>query len=622
MYICQKRKTLKTNTLILFTCLFTNYLFGQCDTFPVLEIGNDTTLCQGTSITYNLPPGYDTYEWSTGTIGTSITVNSPTTIWLQVGNVSPNLVTNGDFEAGNTGFSSAYIYGTGGTYGLLSSEGQYAIATSPNATHINFSNCIDHTPTGVGNMLVANGSGVPNTSVWCQTITVDPNTDYLFSAWFMNALNDPNVSNLQFYVNDIQIGSVFSTSPTGCIWAEFNEIWNSGSSTTADLCIRNQNTSTGGNDFAIDDITFRAVCVQYDSIIVSYDPLAISIASDLTFCENESESLTVTSTIPGTTFTWEDGSTGSTFTPTTSGNYSVSSISTQGCVVSDSANVTIVPMPWAIDSIETGPTNCGTQNGYVVVYTNGTFLDPPVYTWSGPGAGSSNQINASVWTDLPVGWYYLSIESNGCYLYDSTEVISLNPPVANFTSSIYEGCSPLEVTFTNNSQSATSYTWIFGNGNSQTTATSDAQTQVYSSNATVFLIANQNTCSDTFSLDLIVNTCGCTDPTALNFNPLANVSDGSCTYPFPTVEVFNVITPDGNGQNDEFFVKATNATEITLKIVNRWGNVILDQVGLNPIWDGKVNGQVASEGVYFYTYSVKGINNETIEGHGFVELIK
>jgi gliding motility-associated-like protein len=178
------------------------------------------------------------------------------------------------------------------------------------------------------------------------------------------------------------------------------------------------------------------------------------------------------------------------------------------------------------------------------------------------------------------------------------------------------------VTFTNNSQSANSYTWIFGNGNTQNTATNDAQTQVYSSNATVFLIANQNTCSDTFSLNLVVNTCGCTDPTALNYNPLANVSDGSCLYPFPTVEVFNVITPDGNGQNDLFFVNATNATEITLKIVNRWGNKILEETSLNPTWDGKVNGQLASEGVYFYTYSVKGINNETIEGHGFVELIK
>jgi len=45
-------------------------------------------------------------------------------------------------------------------------------------------------------MLVANGSGTPNTSVWCQTINIDPNTNYLFSAWFMNALNDFNVSDL------------------------------------------------------------------------------------------------------------------------------------------------------------------------------------------------------------------------------------------------------------------------------------------------------------------------------------------------------------------------------------------------------------------------------------------
>ena len=38
--------------------------------------------------------------------------------------------------------------------------------------------------------------------------------------------------------------------------------------------------------------------------------------------------------------------------------------------------------------------------------------------------------------------------------------------------------------------------------------------------------------------------------------------------------------------------------------------------------DGKVNGQRAIEGVYFYTYSVTGINNDIIEGQGFVELVK
>ena len=40
------------------------------------------------------------------------------------------LITNGDFSMGDTGFTSDYIYGTGGGVGLLSNEGQYAVTTN------------------------------------------------------------------------------------------------------------------------------------------------------------------------------------------------------------------------------------------------------------------------------------------------------------------------------------------------------------------------------------------------------------------------------------------------------------------------------------------------------------
>lgn len=86
--------------------ILANHVFSQCELFPILNIGNDTILCGGSSITYSVPTGYDFYEWSTGASGNSITVNSPMTIWLDAGNISSNLVVNGDFESGNNGFTS------------------------------------------------------------------------------------------------------------------------------------------------------------------------------------------------------------------------------------------------------------------------------------------------------------------------------------------------------------------------------------------------------------------------------------------------------------------------------------------------------------------------------------
>jgi hypothetical protein len=42
-----------------------------------------------------------------------------------------------------------------------------------------------------------------------------------------------------------------------------------------------------------------------------------------------------------------------------------------------------------------------------------------------------------------------------------------------------------------------------------------------------------------------------------------------------------------------------------------------------PSWNGKTqNGTEAEEGTYFYNYKVVGFNDVTIEGHGFLQLVR
>jgi hypothetical protein len=59
-----------------------------------------------------------------------------------------------------------------------------------------------------------------------------------------------------------------------------------------------------------------------------------------------------------------------------------------------------------------------------------------------------------------------------------------------------------------------------------------------------------------------------------------------------------------------------------LTILNRWGIPVFDETSLNPVWDGKINGANADEGVYFYKYVVTGINGDKLEGHGFLQLLR
>jgi gliding motility-associated-like protein len=279
----------------------------------------------------------------------------------------------------------------------------------------------------------------------------------------------------------------------------------------------------------------------------------------------------------------------------------------------------------AVDTIYVGPATCE-PTGYVSVQVTGQTVTPQQgleYTWTGPGPNNPNFINASVWTDLSSGWYYVTVQDAVCEVNDSAFVDILNPPIAAFDATPLAGCSPLDVTMVNNSQNASSFKWTFGNGNVLTVNNMDGQTQTYTEDAIIELIAIEGSCADTTFATISINICGCTDPIAINYNPMAEVDDGSCIPPTPTVEAPNVFSPNGDGANDVFHLITTNALDIQLTITNRWGNIMFEGQGLNPEWNGKTDsGKDAEDGVYFYKYILKGYQEAILEGHGFLHLVR
>ncbi|MBC6995581.1 gliding motility-associated C-terminal domain-containing protein [Neolewinella lacunae] len=188
------------------------------------------------------------------------------TLTAQVIDPTVNLIVNGDFSAGDSGFTTEYGPGTGGAFGPLSTEGTYAIVANSSAAHSNFAACSDHT--GGGNMLVINGATTPNEQVWCQTVAVPANTLLSFTAWVASAISE-NPALLQFSVNGELLGESFRASSATCSWNRFAENWFSGGAMSAEICIVNQNTVGSGNDFAIDDIFFGPLCEQSDDVEVT-----------------------------------------------------------------------------------------------------------------------------------------------------------------------------------------------------------------------------------------------------------------------------------------------------------------------------------------------------------------
>lgn len=314
----------------------------------------------------------------------------------------------------------------------------------------------------------------------------------------------------------------------------------------------------------------------------------------------------VTGGFPPYSYEWDDGQTGSSAQVPVLGDngpyYFVFTATDQcGFQIQDSALVNL-NQTLSIDTMFQFPSECGLATGAVSGIGSG-ITGTPLYTWTGPGANNPNEINASVWEDLPSGWYYFSIEDNVCAVNDSIFLEQDPPPVADFTPNPSAGNAPLDVTFINNSTGGSSYAWDFDNGESAFTTTLTNQNTTYNEEGVyvVQLIVTEGVCADTAYQTVIVNL----------FLPLS----------FDTPNIF---TPNRDNSNDVFTLNGENVESLELIILNRWGNVVFQSTDIDAAWNGDLNnsGNECVEGVYFYKYVIKGQGDQGAEGHGFVHLVR
>lgn len=159
-----------------------------------------------------------------------------------------NLLENGDFQSGNTGFSSQYEY----VHTLT--EGSYCITPSPVYCDEAASDFGDHT-TGYGEMMVVEASLEPNTIVWSETVPTRLGQTYSFSGWTTSWNNNRHPFGqavLKMLINHETLGTVTVTNFNG-VWHPFSFPWTA-KSRHATLSI--VDTNTGG--FVLDDLGFAA----------------------------------------------------------------------------------------------------------------------------------------------------------------------------------------------------------------------------------------------------------------------------------------------------------------------------------------------------------------------------
>jgi len=374
------------------------------------------------------------------------------------------------------------------------------------------------------------------------------------------------------------------------------------------------------------------------TIYIGDGPIINILESDpLVLCATDSIPLSVSAaggyapyTYVWTTITGAPIGTGDTITGSISANGVVQYLvtATDNCNFSNVDTVSLtMNQTLAVDTMGTEPSSCQ-PTGVVWGLATG-ITGVPAYNWTGPGANNTNFIDASVWEDIPSGWYYFTVTDNVCSASDSVFVDLLDPPIASFSVTPLSGCAPMEISITNTSQNGTNYLWNLGDGTTNTTADLSGFTHIFTDTMSnqayvIQLIVQQGPfCSDTAIIGVVTSVCGCINPAADNYNPNATVDNGSCIFPDPIITAPNVITPNNDGLNDTFILEWMNLNSLRLVILNRWGNTIYDEtstdlLNMTPSWDG---GN-AIDGVYFYRYEGIGVAGQELDGHGFLHLIR
>jgi gliding motility-associated-like protein len=134
-----------------------------------------------------------------------------------------------------------------------------------------------------------------------------------------------------------------------------------------------------------------------------------------------------------------------------------------------------------------------------VSFTNTSSGTISSYNWDFGNGGTSNLQNPSALYNYP-GVYIVTLTgqgTSGCLL-TATDTVTVLGPTANLVSNNYTGCAPLTVQFNANAQGATSITWDFNDGVTQTT-TSSTVTHTYTNPGTYIplIILSNGTCNIT-----------------------------------------------------------------------------------------------------------------------------
>ncbi|HLP53645.1 MAG TPA: gliding motility-associated C-terminal domain-containing protein [Fluviicola sp.] len=260
---------------------------------------------------------------------------------------------------------------------------------------------------------------------------------------------------------------------------------------------------------------------------------------------------------------------------------SVTQLSAQFCQGS------VVP-PATVNGIELTSTFDGSVFTFETAYTScGSYSTPANSVW----LGSTGDFSYTVYFSQPVNNVSFVINAAG-QLIDEIFIFTTNTGIPNITdvSSCYSSVSGNVVTSGLNADPAS----LGGGG--------------------IFTVTNS---SDYTSVTITGpgGSAGSLMAICADVQPSGPVSPCKFYSDLDHLDIPNVITPDGDGINDELLIDEvyTSCYSHEITIFNRWGNLVFQGTEATVPFSGiDLNGEKLSQGVYFYSFKS---NNQEKSGY-------
>lgn len=408
-----------------------------------------------------------------------------------------------------------------------------------------------------------------NTGDTTQTLNVVASGTYWVTAWdSMGCFVTDTVSITLQNPPNAQInpsGDVFICNGSSVILDAFNPEffvydWNRNNETSANIIV----DSAGSYYVVVYDSLNCSDTSNVVNVMFYPDPI-FSFGPDTNYCENDTLVLDVGT--GWTSIVWPDSSTGQTFDVTMPGSYSVTLTDSNGCMVSDTVDVSEGATP--VVTIGADTAICP---GDLITLDPGAGFD--AYNWSN---GETTQA-----IGVTAGMFQVTVTQSGCdgvsNMVTITEFTALTTPTVTFDGN------------TLSSTSAPNYQWLL-NGNPINNATGQTYTP---------------TEDGTYQVE-VIDPNGCGNVISAAVEVILGITADDIPEGF---------SPNGDGINDNFMISGIDQFGgSTLTIINRWGNEVYKQAPYTNEFNGRSsNGNDLPDGTYFYILDL-GDGSEAFSGY-------